>query len=275
MASFVDTWKTVKTKFETDTGKRKPDAKFLGVIRKGSGIESALKTIDALIAKQDWDALPAAQKDFAKAQTAYIEEAKSAAMKQTEYKALSSHINDLVNALRKIGDDISDEVKQKAGSTEVTLETLIGKGNCALLTKGAAIDAAVTGFLQAKVFVNAVSGIQDAPLLQLKERADRHLKAYSTALERCRNARSAKNQRTPLLRFAKDQVGDMLDAVGKNGLLGVITEYSRHQGEALKKAGKGVQDSPLVKLAAKAAVPLNGEFNNLTKVEAFLDNIKG
>lgn len=40
------TWKTAKTAFETTTGKKKPSEKFMGVFRKGTGIESALKEVD-------------------------------------------------------------------------------------------------------------------------------------------------------------------------------------------------------------------------------------
>lgn len=275
MAGYVDDWKKAKTKFEADTGRRKPDAKFAGAIRKGSGIESALKTIDALVAKQDWDALPLAQKNFAKAQTAYIEEAKTAAIKQKDYKELSADINVLVNTLRAIGDDISDEVARQAGQKAITIETLIGKGYYALMTQGAAEDAAVVAFLKQAVYVDAKSGAQTPPLLELFSRAQKHRKAYLAALSQCRAVKGIPNKRTDLLYFAKDQVGTMLDETGKNGLLGVVAEYVRHQGEQLKAAGKGAQDSPLIKLATRASGPLNTEFNNLTKVEAFLDNIKG
>ncbi len=43
---FADDWKTAKTAFENSTKAKKPSDSFLGVFKKGSGIESALKDAD-------------------------------------------------------------------------------------------------------------------------------------------------------------------------------------------------------------------------------------
>lgn len=43
---FKDDWKKAKTAFETATGKKKPSTTFLGVFRKGTGLEAALKDMD-------------------------------------------------------------------------------------------------------------------------------------------------------------------------------------------------------------------------------------
>ena len=274
MTTFVQAWKTAKQKFETDTGKKKPGEKFLGVVRKGSGIEKALEKIDGLAKAGKWAELPLAHKDFTKQETAYIEAAKTAGTKEKGYQALLVDINALVNALRQIGDDVSDLAKQNEGGLTVTVEELIGKGNFELATKGAALNSAVTGFFVQKNFVNAVTGKQDAALLKLLEEANAALKSYRTNLDELRQVKGAANARTPLLRYVRAHVSDMLVAVGKQGLLGVLTTYSTHQGMALQQAKKKSTDSPLLALAQKAAPALNAEFNSLTKVEAFLDNIK-
>lgn len=44
---FADDWKKAKTAFETATKAKKPSDSFLGVFRKGTGIEAALKAADA------------------------------------------------------------------------------------------------------------------------------------------------------------------------------------------------------------------------------------
>src|SRR5690349_13355399 len=274
MPTFVQSWKSAKQKFETDTGKKKPSEKFLGVIRKGSGVEQSLEKIDAIASSAKWAELPVAHKDFTKQETAYIEAAKLAGTKETEYKALLVNINELVNALRKIGDDVSDLAKRNEGGLQVTVEELIGKGNFDLACKGAALDASVTSFFVQKNFVNTVTGKQDQALIKLHEQGAKCLKTYKDTLARLRSAKGAPNPRTNLLKFTRTSVSDMLDAVGKMGLLGVLTTYSTHQGMALQAAKRPASDSALLKLAQKAAGPLNAEFNNLTKVAAFLDNVK-
>ncbi len=43
---FKDDWKKAKTAFETSTNKKKPSPTFLGVFRKGTGLEGSLKEMD-------------------------------------------------------------------------------------------------------------------------------------------------------------------------------------------------------------------------------------
>lgn len=73
---FKDDWKKAKTAFETATGKKKPSATFLGVFRKGTGLESALKDMDG--AKTAGD-LRKAMASFEKAYGEYIAMLKKAA----------------------------------------------------------------------------------------------------------------------------------------------------------------------------------------------------
>jgi hypothetical protein len=47
MATWAGEWKAAKTAFETKTGQRKPSAASMTAIRKGSGLEDALRTCDA------------------------------------------------------------------------------------------------------------------------------------------------------------------------------------------------------------------------------------
>lgn len=101
---FAPVWKAAKTKFETSTSKKKPTEKFLGVFRKGTGIESSVKALDA--AKKG-DEIRKALASFKSAYTGYITLLDTAAkdpksVKPEDKNAYVAAINELKNSLQKI-----------------------------------------------------------------------------------------------------------------------------------------------------------------------------
>ncbi|GJQ29055.1 MAG: hypothetical protein HBSAPP03_09390 [Phycisphaerae bacterium] len=104
---FMPAWKTAKTAFETETNKKKPSEKFLGVFRKGTGIEDSLKKLDS--AKKGED-IKKALASFKSSYTSYIalldttsKDPKS--VKPEDKPAYTTAIGKLKNALQKIEAD--------------------------------------------------------------------------------------------------------------------------------------------------------------------------
>lgn len=71
--SFLAKWKTVKKNFEKETGHKKPSEKFLGIFNKPSGMEAALKAVDAALTKKDPTAAAEAHEEFAATKATYWE----------------------------------------------------------------------------------------------------------------------------------------------------------------------------------------------------------
>lgn len=273
--AFKDDWKAAKKKFEDATKKKKPSEKFIGAFRSGTGIESALAKVDSLIAAKSWSAAVVAHKDFTKAATAYIKTAKDATVKDPSYATCSENINVLVNDLRQIGDDISDEIKKNEANMEVSAEDLIGKTHFAALCKGGAVDSDVAAFAQAKWFVNPVTQAADGTLSATLTEFNRHRQKYLAALKEVRDLRGASfSPRSEGIKMLKSSLGDMLESLGAMGMLGEVATYVRHQNTLLKNAPNKDVGKPYLKAAEKAAAPLNAEVTSLTKVELFLDNLK-
>ena len=276
MASYSDQWKAIKQTFEKDTGKKKPGETVMGFIHKGSGLEKSLAAIDSIVKDKKWSDLVVAQKNLTKSITTWIEAAKSTMTKDASYKNYEANVNVMINRLRGLADEISDLAKHNAGHEQVSIEELIGKTNFGLICKPIVTDAAIKAFFSTqKLFVNAATSAQDRPLLVFYSDGQAKLKDYNNHLKDMTSLKGKVAARTELLKYTKAKVGDMLDAIGKNGLLGILAGYSIHQAKALKEVNKKYSDTPFAKLAQKAAVPLNAGFDNLTKVELFLDNIKG
>ncbi len=276
MASYSDQWKEIKKTFEKDTGKKKPGETVMGFIKKGSGLEKSLAAVDAIIKDKKWDELVVAQKNLTKSITTWIEAAKAAMNKDAGYKNYEVNVNAMINRLRGLADEISDLAKHHAGDQSVSLEELIGKANFALICKPILADAAIKAFFSTqKLFVNAATSAQDRELLGFYSDGQARIKDYNTHLKDMTSLKGKVAARTELLKYTKAKVGDMLDAIGKNGLLGILAGYSIHQAKALKEINKKYSDTPFAKLAQKASAPLNAGFDSLTKVELFLDNIKG
>jgi hypothetical protein len=74
--ALTDDWKSAKSLFETATKKKKPSEKFLGVFRKGTGVEGALKKADAAKTAAD---LRKALTEFKKEAELYTKTLKAAA----------------------------------------------------------------------------------------------------------------------------------------------------------------------------------------------------
>ncbi len=115
---FVDAWKTAKKNFETATHKKKPTDKFLGVFRKGTGVEESLKNLDK--AKTGAE-ITKALASFKAASTTYTGLLEKAAADPTSVKAdeKATYIaaaNNLKNALKKIE---TDAAKVAEGMSDV------------------------------------------------------------------------------------------------------------------------------------------------------------
>lgn len=136
---FAPVWKAAKTKFETSTNKKKPSEKFLGVFRKGTGVESAVKALDS--AKKGED-IRKALASFKAAYTAYIGLLDTAAkdpksVKPEDKSAYTMAIGELKNSLQKIevdaeriaagAGDVGD--KEKTTADAVLQKSLIADAN--------------------------------------------------------------------------------------------------------------------------------------------------
>ncbi|CAG1006447.1 hypothetical protein PHYC_03326 [Phycisphaerales bacterium] len=121
---FLPTWKTAKTTFETKTHKKKPSEKFLGVFRKGTGIEDSLKKLDAARKGED---IRKALAGFKAAYTNYLSLLLATAsdpksVKPDEKATYVSATNDLKSVLQKIEADAQRvaEASSDVGDKEVT-----------------------------------------------------------------------------------------------------------------------------------------------------------
>lgn len=86
-SSFLGDWKEAKKNFEAMTGKKKPSTTFLGSFRKSSGIESAVKALDAATRKSSVEDLEKAIKDYKKAASDYgktVANAAKVSVKETD-----------------------------------------------------------------------------------------------------------------------------------------------------------------------------------------------
>lgn len=113
---FAPAWKAAKTEFETATHKKKPSEKFLGVFRKGTGIESAVKALDS--AKKGAE-IRKALDSFKSAYTGYLTLLDTAAkdpksVKPEEKNAYISATAKLKSALQKIEADAARVAEEAA-----------------------------------------------------------------------------------------------------------------------------------------------------------------
>lgn len=115
---FVDAWKTAKKNFETMTHKKKPTEKFLGVFRKGTGVEESLKNLDKAKTGAEITKALAAFKAAATTYTGLLEKAAAdpASVKADEKSTYISAVNNLKNALKKIE---TDAAKVAEGMSDV------------------------------------------------------------------------------------------------------------------------------------------------------------
>ncbi|MDX2131076.1 MAG: hypothetical protein SFY69_03370 [Planctomycetota bacterium] len=104
---FVDTWKTAKKSFETMTHKKKPTDKFLGVFRKGTGVEEALKSLDKAKTGAELTKALATFKSAAATYTGLLEKTATdpSSVKAEEKSTYVAATNNLKAALKKIEED--------------------------------------------------------------------------------------------------------------------------------------------------------------------------
>lgn len=104
---FVDAWKTAKKNFETATHKKKPTDKFLGVFRKGTGVEESLKNLDKAKTGAEITKALASFKAASTTYTGLLEKAAAdpTSVKADEKSAYVAAVNNLKTALKKIETD--------------------------------------------------------------------------------------------------------------------------------------------------------------------------
>jgi len=124
---FLPTWKTAKSEFETATNKKKPTEKFLGVFRKGTGIESSLKSLDG--AKKGAE-IKKALAEFKTGYTSYIKLLTDTAndpknVKPEDKNDYVKAIGKLKTVLTKIEQDaqrVADEASDMGGKEKGTAD---------------------------------------------------------------------------------------------------------------------------------------------------------
>jgi hypothetical protein len=164
MANWASQWKAAKTAFEAKTGQKKASAATMNSIRKGSGLEDALKTCDtefaaigaekdaakkqALIQKFDMAVKAFEAKDFAYQKTLV------AAIVQADSKLLQPELTLLWKQLNALRASMKKEV------TTLTVAAHVAKGQ-ALIAKNLLIS--LTGAVtKAKAFAAKVTSATGA-----------------------------------------------------------------------------------------------------------------
>lgn len=111
--SYEAAWKQAKRDFEQATGRKKPSEKFLGVFRKGTGVESAAKDLDKAIKKGDADGIRKAVDALAKASKDYVGLLRAAA-KDAKNKDIERDIDDLRQTFDTWGERADEEANHTA-----------------------------------------------------------------------------------------------------------------------------------------------------------------
>lgn len=155
--SVVARWKTAKTTFETTTGKKKPSDKFLGLVRKGSGIEAALKVVDGA---KDVAALRKALDKFNAAYTDHLKQLdKAAADPKTvpaadkaayvaAIKALKTSLETIEADAAKMGEALQGAGKKEKVDSKALKEAM---DHLALREKGVKESAALAAGFKASL----------------------------------------------------------------------------------------------------------------------------
>src|SRR5262249_20162065 len=116
----LDKWKAAKKAFETATGKKKPSEKALGVFRKSSGLEEALKKLDGALAKKVTKEVANAKENYRKTFETYcaVMERSAQAEKDANYQ---KEVIKLAFAL----DTILEEAKKAEDALETDPKVLV------------------------------------------------------------------------------------------------------------------------------------------------------
>jgi hypothetical protein len=125
---FQEQWKAAKTKFAAATGKKKPSEKFMGFYRKSSGVEGALKKIDAAIAKKLPNELATALEEYRKTHATYYATMHKAAKAEPGDENYLSELTKLNLALNQIYREADEAGKalEKDPKVLVSVEDAIG-----------------------------------------------------------------------------------------------------------------------------------------------------
>jgi hypothetical protein len=148
----LDQWKAAKTKFEAATGRKKPSEKFMGLFRKSSGVESAVKKLDAAIAKKLPKELATALDEYRKTHATYyatmVKGAKAEAGDEN-YQAELTKLNLTLNQIYREGEE-AGQALEKDPKVLVTVQDAIGPDAVAALGRSQLLTyAALQGWLNA------------------------------------------------------------------------------------------------------------------------------
>jgi len=143
---YLPLWKAAKKKFESDTNRKKPSEKFLGIFRKSSGLEDAFKALDTALGKKEvedakkaWDKLNATKESY---------------LKQLVAQSNAEHDDNVkkgLDALRNAADQLVDK------DSKAEVDGLYLVGDAKLVAAETLGPAAVSGFR------DSLQGVQ-APL---------------------------------------------------------------------------------------------------------------
>jgi hypothetical protein len=175
--SWADDWKKVKTRFEQETGKKKPSNKFLGIFRLGTGIENALKQCDemdgklgAAIAKRQFAEAPKLLENFDLAITAF-DTAQSGYQKQ-----LAGAMEKSDEVLKPFLDVLSKELKALLSKITVAYKAR------ALVIEQAGKDLSALDYAFKMLTTSLESGIKKAEAFAAVVRSKPLVETFNTGI---------------------------------------------------------------------------------------------
>jgi cell division protein FtsB len=101
---YLQEWQTAKKQFEDATNRKKPSEKFLGFIRKASGVEDACKSLDQSLAKSDPQAMDKAENSYRTTAKTYSQLLDQAAAKEAESATYKQEVQKLKDFMGKLVD---------------------------------------------------------------------------------------------------------------------------------------------------------------------------
>ncbi len=254
--TFKSEWELIKKIFENNTGKKKPSATFLGVVKKGSGIGGNCEKIDACLAKQDAKGLAKAVADFNKSAADY-QKVLAQAVKGTD-KNLDAEVKVMINELTKMMkdakaefsklDDESKTIDVKRKAWKLIVENIVKTplpGN-----------AGMKAFISDKAFGQDLITKKDDPKLKkLQADAKAKLVAYIGGLNKVKACKTDQpNDKAQIKKFL-DALHDANDEIGLiNGVLGLVGDWrTTAAGEPAKVQAFGTSKlKPLMDAANEA-----------------------
>jgi hypothetical protein len=227
IVTFKSEWEFVKKNFENATGKKKPSATFLGVVKKGSGIGGSCEKIDACLAKSDAKGLEKAVAELNKNVADYQKVLSAAVLKETD-KNLAGDIKQMMGELIKLQkdaktefaklDDDSKTIEVKRKAWKLIVENVIKTplpGN-----------AGLKAFIANKEFGQDLITKKDDPKLKkLQADAKAKLVAYIGGLNKVKACKTDQPGDKAQIKKFLDALHDANDFLNIDGVLGVLGQW--------------------------------------------------